>query len=356
MKQNLLKYGLMIVLAMMASTGLLWADCCVEEVHDTCFVEKLDSLHINLSVQQAVNACCESESEEEAVCRFTKMLQYSKEYKKDILFVLTLSIVLLLLLKLGFKQISYRKKNKSEKKKLNTKDIERLCVVAFAAVCLWLDSTWFYLILASILLYYVDKWEICPELLAGIANIIKLLQGKLDISNQSEEDQKQELKKEAEREYEQVAQETPEEMRNVRSKEVWIHQRMSDGERVENLALDWYEKQYPALQRNVRIRLNPTSRIDLDGLYLGKDRNVILDVLYCTHNIGQLLNFKPDNLYEAANYLRQKTGCITSIILCVVVSDEKQRGKVYSYFEHRNSKGVELQVYTEGELQKLKGK
>lgn len=355
MLKNLLKYGI-VILAMIASTGLLWADGYVEVVHDTCFVEKLDSLHINLSVQQAVNACCESESEEEAVCWFTKMLQYSKEYKKDILFVLTLSIVLLLLLKLGFKQISYRKKNKSEKKKLNTKDIERLCVVAFAAVCLWLDSTWFYLILASILLYYVDKWEICPELLAGIANIIKLLQGKLDISNQTEEDQKQELKKEAEQEYEQVVQEEPDGIHKMQSKEVWIRQRMSDGERVENLALDWYEKQYPALQRNVRIRQNPKSRIDLDGLFVGEDRNVILDIRYCTHNLRQILNFKLDYLYEAANYLRQRTGHVTSIIICVVVGSEKQKRMVHSYFEHRNSKGVELQVYTEEELQKLKGK
>lgn len=354
--KNLLKYGLVIVLAMIASTGLLWADCYVEVKHDTCFVDKVDSLHINLSVEQAVNACCENETPEKAVCWFTKMLQYSKEYKKEILFVLTLSIVLLLLLKLGFKQISYRKKNKSEKKKLNTKDIERLCVVAFAAVCLWLDTTWFYLILASILLYYVDKWEICPELLAGIANIIKLLQGKLEISNQSEEDQKQKLKKEAEQEYEQVSQETPEEKHNVSSKEVWIHQRMSDGERVENLALDWYEKQYPALQRNVRIRLNPRSRIDLDGLFLGEDRNAILEVRCCTHNIRQIMNFKLDYLYEAANYLRQKTGHVTSIIICVVVSSETQKRMVHSYFEHRNIKGVDLQVYTEEELQKLKGK
>lgn len=35
MKQNLLKYGVMIVLAMIASTELLWADCHVEIVRDT---------------------------------------------------------------------------------------------------------------------------------------------------------------------------------------------------------------------------------------------------------------------------------------------------------------------------------
>ncbi len=356
MKQNLLKYGLMMVLAMIASTGLLWADCCVEVVHDTCYVEKIDSLRINLSVKQAVNAYCESETQEEVICWFTKILQYVKEYKKEILFIWALGLLLVLSLILGLKQFLYRDKDASENEKRKAKDIEVLCVAAFVVVCLWIDTTWFYLILASVLLYYVDKWEICPDLLAGLANVIKLLQGKLDISNQPAEDQQQELEKEAEQEYEQVTQDTPEEVREVSSKDIWIKQRMSDGERVEHLALDWYEKQYPALQRNVRLRLSPTKRVNIDGLFLGEDKNIIIDVRYCIHSIGQLLNYKLDYLYEAANYLRQKTGYITGVILCVVVADEKQRSKAYGYFKQSNINNIELQVYTEEELQKLKGK
>lgn len=42
MKQNLLKYGLVMVLAMIASTGFLWADCYVEVIHDT--VLKVDTV------------------------------------------------------------------------------------------------------------------------------------------------------------------------------------------------------------------------------------------------------------------------------------------------------------------------
>ena len=43
MKQNLLKYGLVMVLAIIASTGLLWADCYVEVFHDT--IVKVDTVH-----------------------------------------------------------------------------------------------------------------------------------------------------------------------------------------------------------------------------------------------------------------------------------------------------------------------
>ena len=44
MKQNLLKYVLMIVLAMIASIGLLWADCYREYINDTVLIEKTDTV------------------------------------------------------------------------------------------------------------------------------------------------------------------------------------------------------------------------------------------------------------------------------------------------------------------------
>lgn len=63
MKQNLLKYGL-VVLVMIASTGLLWAGPYIEVIHDTCVVERIDSLRVNVSVEQVVNACCDNEHSE----------------------------------------------------------------------------------------------------------------------------------------------------------------------------------------------------------------------------------------------------------------------------------------------------
>ena len=365
MKSNLLKYGL-VVLAIVASTGLMRADCDIEIIHDTCFVEKQDSLHINLSVEQAISTTCNCEQKDSVIVtenenvqleksdadKFFEYLSYVKEYKKEVLLVLAL--LSLVICGIGWAVVSIKCLATDERKK---KGKLFFFISGFVVLSLLIDSTWFYLIIVALLLYYIDKKDVAPELLDKLSAYIRFLQGKLDISKSSDEDKKAKQIKEANDEYAHIQREEQKDHDDVIlhsiPKEEWLNKRISEGEQIEQLALNYYEQQYPGLQRNVILRADTYNTLYVDGLFQGVDRNVIIDIICCTHSNVLLRVFRADVFYQTVNLLRRTTSMHTEAVLCVVVSNELQKRQAKHVIENKNMSGISVTIFTKEELEQL---
>lgn len=327
--------------AFFASTGLLWADCYVEVVHDTCCVEKIDSLHINLSVEQTVSARCEDDTTQEDLCCFTKFLQYTKEYKKEILFYVLLIVYCLALLFFLIYLIYLRIIGKKKKVvQLNRIWKESPFIMLFIVLTLITDSAWFYLIVVAIILYYAEKWHLIPNLLERLKDIIKLLQGKLDIKTATADEVHQKSIEEAEEDMQSKLSQREDNNNDL------IIERAKAGAKIESMALTFYERQYPNLQRRIRMRVGSKVKI-LDGLVLTREENIIFEIKYCT-NIESISKYKVDDLLEVANQLRRDTGILTHVILCVVVPDEKLKEALYEQGISFND--IDVDFYTEKDI------
>lgn len=355
MKQNLLKYGLVMVLAMIASTGLLWADVDMREYEKdtTVLIEKSDSLPM-VSLQVKQHVCLENNSadslyvtltepaEETEPSWFVKTLQCIKEYKKEFLlcvvcciFVLAAFIELLLLFYLPFR--------KSEKiKDLLRKGAEHLLIMLFVILTLATDSSWFYLIVVAIILYYAEKNHLTPDLMTGIKDIIKMLQGKLDIKTATKEEVQQKHMEEAKEDIS-----SP--IVSEQDKDL-LRKRASEGESIERLALGYYRRQYPALRRSVGIMTGTKYRL-LDGLVLNNMENIIFEIKYCT-NPESVQKYKIDYLHDAADQIQKVTGVSTNIILCIVVPDEEMKERVYK--QDFSPENIQVDIYSINDLEKKK--
>lgn len=359
MKQNLLKYGLVMVLAVIASTGLVWADSYIEVEHDTCIVEKIDSLRLNLSIQQAFNAYCNTCAQDSTSIAatipndkfsFALFLKVLKEFPKEILLAVVMAILSLSELICFILVIIFLFTRTNRIRRLLLKSWQISAVWLFFCVSLMIDSSWFYLVTVALMLYYADKCKMFPDLINGLSRIMRLMQGKLEVYTTSSEEKKQTLEKEAVEEYKNIqAEQRPQ----SKPEKVWVQERVSDGERIEGLAMDYYEAKYPALQRNIYLMIRGKRKIRLDGLYLGEDKNIVLDILYCT-SLPALIRHKLDDLLEAANYLRQRTSIFTIALFSIIVPEPAHKASVQAYVRANNFNGIEVEVYTEDELKDAK--
>lgn len=350
MKQNLLKYGVMIVLAMIASTELLWADNLSTVVYDTCNVEQIDSALVKLPVDQLANNCCADFEQESTTCWFLRVLNWLKDYKKDALLFLSICCVLLGLLVAFVDAIVIKCKTGKWNLK-ESKWMQVLSIIGFVTLSLIIDDGWFYLIVVALILYYAYTKKVFADLLKGIYKFIKGLYGNdIDLMTANQTQRDAENQKKAEEEEKQA---DPSAFKSGQSDVAKdrIQNRAQDFERIQTLALDFYEKRFQTIQRNVIIRNDSHNRIYLDGLVMSKYENIIIDILYCT-SLTYLENYKIDHVLSAENYLRRKTSARTWGILCIVLPQKISLEKAKPIFERFVNKGINIEVISEEKLKK----
>ena len=369
MKQNLLKYGLMMVLAMIASTGLLWADCYVEVVHDTCYIEKVDSLHLNLSVEQAVNACCESETPEESVCWFLKMLQYVKEYKRDFVFLISLIALVLC----GVISAIYRWGKKDTTSVVYKYSHQCLILIGIVTLCVFSDSSWFYLLLAAILLIYITKED--PDLLKRIREAMSALQGRnistdpatsREIEDKRNEevretmpsiptspapapkDEKSSKLQKASTDGKTLA-ERIEERKNMHLSDI-----VRKAINAEDLVIQMLSTEYPNIETSRAIEVEG-KRIVLDGFVQGAHENLIIEVKYLSNPIRIRNIAGLPELLKLREYVQAQSHKPTFDKIYVVTDNKVTKGQMVEmsampYVSRSLTSYADIKIYTFNEL------
>ena len=372
MKQNLLKYGLVIVLAMVASAKLLWADCCVEVVRDTCFVEKIDSLRFNLSVEQAVNTCCESDSPEEIVCWFERVLIFVKDYKKDVIFLFALIALIIS----GTISAIYRWCKKDTTSVVYKYCHQCLILIGLVAVCVFSDSSWFYLLLAAILLIYITKED--PDLLKRIREAMSALQGRTiptDPATSKEiEDKRNEEVKETMPSIPTSPAPSPKEGNNSKPKNVGAdgktlaeriearkNMHLSEIVRkainAEDLIIQMLSKEYPNIETSRAIEVEG-KRMVLDGFVQGAHENLIIEVKYMStpmkvRNIAGL-----SDLLKIRDYVQTQSHKPTFVRIYVVTDNKAKKEEMVAmstmpYVKSSLSTYMDIIIYTFKELESI---
>lgn len=370
MLKNLLKYG-MVILAMIASTGLLWADHYVEVVHDTVIVpcenetivvRCADCCEIDSLVQNNIylhNTIGTKESKEKT-CWYVKVLKHFKEYGK-----IYITFILLLLLVVNWRS------NKEEKIK---KLIKWIYIVAVIAVLS--ESSWCYLVLMALVLLYISGND--KDLIDQIGNVIATLQGKnfktekatQADKEKNESEQRRSIEEEL-RKMQQALAEIPQSVEQPRRRKAAPQQKTfmeSSGEYVQK-SIDYANQSegkimeklryiYPQMERE-RVVVVDGMRIYLDGFVQTERENIIIEVKYVRTKINALKISGLEKLLEAKDYIQQTTRKSTSIRIIIVTSTADLKEDVEEYYSmimknniHANS--VYYSVYAFDELDKIR--
>lgn len=368
MKQNLLKYGLAIMLAMIASTGLLWADDSIVGTPDTTVTQiQKDSLAAT-AAKAETDSVETSENKQPALVRLNNELYTTAEnllvYGKEGLLVLLLIsfIVDAILVIISFFCLLFS--GKDEWYQTMKRFQSSTYAIMFIVIGLIIDSTWFYLIIVAVILYYADKHHLCPELIDGITKIIKILQGKMDISPLSDKEINERFTKEVRNEFTLMAEAAKQQGDEAHIPEMTqkniIQTNVKNMKTAEDLALEYYRlRRYPKLQKNLRLRISARQRIDLDGLVMGDDENIIIDIKYCdTKYISHIalvneLRRRYSDLQQAVRIISRDTGSITNIIICIVCTDAIMYNIILKRLNPNDLAGVRLELYEESNLRRM---
>ena len=307
--------------------------------------------------------------DEQCFVDISKFIKDVYKYREEIVLclifiVITISFIILLLIKI----ISCI--NKSTYKYTIDVLMQIILVSTIIAICIFSQSSWSYLALVVLCILSLDKYK--HGLLGGFSKVAAALQGKdLDLtpSTQKELDQKRQaealeeeyiedtqntatdesVKEEQNSDNAEVREETVE-RRTVNFKEI-LHSRVQEYSKVEQLALQYLEEEYPNLQKSVRLRINSHDRIDLDGLVQNKDSNIIVEIKFCrsVHPIKYDLN----KLHEVAKYIFHRTGKITEVLLFVVTESDDLKQKLENLYRQpfQQTNLLQVRVHTLKELE-----
>lgn len=366
--KNLLKYGL-VVLVIIASTGLLWADDYKEIIRDTVIVpcenetivvKCSDCCALDSLVQNNIylhNTISPKESKDTA-CWYVKCLKHIKEYKSEyMVLVLLLAFVINIFL-------SYDKKKKHL--------IRWILLVAIVAVLS--DSSWCYLVLMALLLLFISEDN--KELIGQIGRVIATLQGKnfkTEPATQGDMDKNElEHKKILEAEIHKIQQAlaTQQPVEQPRGRKI-VHKRVSlmesSGEYIQK-SLDYTKKSeekiiaklcqvYPKFE-DKRVVVVDGKRILLDGFIQSEHENIIVEVRYVHNMVSALKISGLQNLLEAKEYIQKETRLATSIRVFIITSTELLKQEVEEYYSaimknNIQSGSVYYSVYAFDELDKI---
>lgn len=347
MKQNLLKY-FFVVLVAMTSTGYMWAECDTTQVSDSCITIKNDSVPdiTNTIIQSEepidIGLWCESVD-------WIQVLDFIKNYRKEILLLV---VVFLLVLAFICYVVAYicRLINGQEFYLLHSVYSWRkyIFVLLFFMLSLFLDSSWFYLVVAALIIYYLDRRKICPDLLEGIVRVIRNLQGKMDVTPMSDQEVKERDKKITE-EYKKLLEldsGVEKDKMDCKLSEIQIEQIAQDAKRIENIAWDYYKQFYPEMQKNIRLSKNGRSA-DVEGFVAYKDKNVLLVIKYCNSLLSMAwIALNNIRVIKAAGALRKETGKGTKIIQCIICRDSVIYKIAKVYFIQPRTENISIEFYT----------
>lgn len=355
MKQNLLKYGLVMVLAMIASTGLLWAEKDTTQVSDSCITIQNDSVpnitNTTIKSEEPINIVqwCESVD-------WIQVLDFIKNYRKEILLLV---VVFLLAIALICYIVAYVCRLINGQEFYLFRSVyswrKNIFVLLFFVLSLFVDSSWFYLVVAALIIYYLDRRKICPDLLDGIVRVIRNLQGKMDVTPMSDQEIK-ERDKQITEEYKKLLElDGAVDKVDCKLSETQIEQFAQDAKRVENIAWDYYKQFYPEMQKNIRLSKNGRS-VDVEGLVTYNDKNVLLVIKYCNSLLSMAwIALNNIRVIKAARALRKETGKGTKIIQCIICRDSVIYRIAKVYFIQPGTENISIEFYTiDTLLQKVK--
>ena len=368
--KNLLKYGFVMVLAMIASTGLLWADDYKEIIRDTVIipcenetivVKCADCCDVDSLVQNNIylhNTIGPKESKEKT-CWYIKVLKHFKEYGK---IYITLILLFLLI-------VNWRSKKEEKIKKL----LKWIYIIAIIAVLS--ESSWCYLVLMALVLLYISGND--KELIDQIGNVIATLQGKnfkTEKATQAdkaknESEQRRSIEEELRR-MQQALAEIPQSVEQPRRRKAAPQQKTfmeSSGEYVQK-SIDYANQSegkvmeklrhiYPRMEIE-RVVVMDGMRIYLDGFIQTERENIIIEVKYVRTKFNALKISGLEKLLDAKDYIQQTTRKSTSIRIIIVTSTVNLKEEVEEYYSmimknniHANS--VYYSVYAFDELDKI---
>lgn len=366
--KNLLKYGL-VVLAVMASTGMLWAGPYIEVIHDTCVVERIDSLRVNVSVEQVVNACCDNETPEKDVCWFTKWLQYIKDYKKDVVFLFALVALIIS----GAISAIYRWGVKDTASAVYKYSHQCLILIGIVTLCVFSDSSWFYLLLAAILLIYVTRED--PDLLKKIREAMSALQGRniptgiatpKEIEDKRNEEVKETMPSIPTSPVPAQKERNSSNPKNVGADSKTLAERiearknmhLSDIVRkainAEDLVIQMLSKEYPNIETSRAIEVEGR-RMVLDGFVQGAHENLIIEVKYLSNPIRIRNIAGLPELLKVREYVQEQSHKPTFVRIYVVTDSKVKKEQMVEmstmpYVSRALTNYVDIKIYTFNEL------
>lgn len=309
--------------------------------------------------------------------QWIEYLEVTYEHKEIIISTISLIVIIVSLL-IYLISIIIAKcsncKNQSEEKSTSKSIISTLIQVILITTIIMIgvlsDSSWSHLVLIILCVIALEKYN--PGLLTIFTKAAAALHGNpLDLtpSTQKELDQKRQaealeeeyiedtqntatdesVKEEQNSDNAEVREETVE-RRKVNFKEI-LHSRVQEYSKVEQLALQYLEEEYPNLQKSVRLRINSHDRIDLDGLVQNIDSNIIVEIKFCrsVHPIKYNLN----KLHEVAKYIFHRTGKITEVLLFVVTESDDLKQKLENLYRQpfQQTNLLQVRVHTLKELE-----
>lgn len=366
--KNLLKYGLVMVLAMIASTGLLRADEYIEVKHDTFYVEKIDSMRINLCVEQSMTVHKEAAPKEE-IGWLKSTLIFVKEYKKEI--VLLFLLLTLIIDGIVFAVCRWRKKNTTFYKRVS----QSLVIISVITLCVFSDSSWFYLVLVAILMIYINREN--PELLNEIRDAIAALQGR-NIPTEKATPKEIEAKHQEEAQADIPVTSAPPVAHpekkgsagNTASAEgrtlaerINARQNMHLSENVrkainaEDLVIQMLREDYPNIETSRAIEVEGR-RYVLDGFVQGAHENLIVEVKYMSNPLGIRHIVGIPQLLKARSYVQSQSRKPTFVQICVVTDDKQKKEQMVDmslspFVKNSLTNYANIAIYTFEELTKI---
>ena len=359
MKLHMLKYGL-VVLTIIAGSGLMWADCDVEIIHDTCIIEKdtciiekIDSLcTINISGEQVVKTCFQKKPQEEVSC-WVSMLSFVKEYKKDIVFLFSfIAFILIGIVAAIFKW---------GKKDTTSPCYERIrlsfVITGVFTLCAFSDSSWAYLVLVAIVLMYMNREN--PELLEKVGNAMSVLHGKnihTDLGTPSEREKKR--LEEAMAAESGVAQETSSKKQTTqKSPKAYMSRDMQKYINAEDRIIQMLSEQYPNLETGRVVEMNG-ERVLLDGLVQGAHENLIIEIRYLRDPMRIRSITGLHELLNVREYIQTKSHKPTYVGIYVVTDSEEKKEQMIEmsktpYVVLSLSRYTQITVYTFREIDEI---
>jgi hypothetical protein len=219
--------------------------------------------------------------------------------------------------------------------------IQILFILVIVFVAIYSDSQWAYLALVVLCLLGIFKFN--PNLLERFIKILKAVYGNLETTKMRSE----QIEKKVEKDIKNDREGKLIKLQNLQIEKV---------KKMECLALNLLEKQYPNLQRYVRIKSQGRDNLEVDGLIENAEVNFVVEVRYILNlSVIYRLEESVKRVQQIVNFVVEKTGKHTKILFLIIAADKDVKNHVLEYFNNQPMSDYTpiVKVYTEQELENL---
>lgn len=286
--------------------------------------------------------------DEQCFVDISKFIKDVYKYREEIVLclifiVITISFIILLLIKI----ISCI--NKSTYKYTIDVLMQIILVSTIIAICIFSQSSWSYLALVVLCILSLDKYK--HGLLGGFSKVAAALQGKdLDLTPLTSKEVDDKSHTEVSESIEDSNTTNLSTSATSQHPSQSINLQVQEYKDVENLALQYLEKQYPNLQKLLRLRLSAMDRVELDGLVQNEENNIVIEIKYCRH--AYIYKQQLRKLNHIVEYIALRTRKKTELLLFIVTDNVDTKQQLIDLYNRQLPDGIALQVrvYTKDEL------